>query len=164
MQDCPQGMGACSNRTCQFPSFPPPNPGIGGIGHTTDRCITAIKPYSKSINEMTSFIGLPGLPSLQQVTTGLLHLFAFDVEKRHVESSISESIISLSHCWLYLSIKLQIHHYEQVSSVSTQNVHLLCKSHHVLRDVYFHQQNHTQLLSRMASDMSQNLIRKCASF
>ena len=81
MQDCAQGMWACSNRTCQFPSFPPSNPGIGGIRHTTDRCITAIKPCSKSINEMTSFIGVPGLPSLQQVTTGLLHLFAFDVEK-----------------------------------------------------------------------------------
>ena len=31
-------------------------------------------------------------------------------------------------------------------------MHLLCKSHHVLRDVYFHQQNHTWLLSRMASN------------
>ena len=55
---CPIGQ------SCQFP-------GIGGIGHTTDRCITAIKPCS---NEMTSFIGLP---CLQHVTTGLLHLFAY---------------------------------------------------------------------------------------
>ena len=35
MQDCTPGMGTCSIRTCQFPSYLPSSPGIEGMGHTT---------------------------------------------------------------------------------------------------------------------------------
>ena len=115
MQDCARGMGACSNRTCQ------PNPGIEGIGQTTDRCITAIKPCSKTINEMSP--SLPPACKPQAFFSICLHtgndynrlMYRKHEKERRVaikvESSISE-IISLSHCWLYLSRQNQTSKYK----------------------------------------------------
>jgi len=40
MQDCAPGMGVCSIRTLSVNSPPIPHQAPGGVGHTTDGCIT----------------------------------------------------------------------------------------------------------------------------
>ena len=139
MQDCAEGMGACSNRICQFPFFPPPNP---GIGHTTDRCIVAIKSCSKTINFMKWPHYRPSLPPacnqrpspfvcILEMTSCLM--WRKHVEKRvaiKVESSISDSI-SLSHCWPYLSRQNQSSKYKwDITTMNRyhQKVHKTSKS------------------------------------